>query len=309
MTTTGNAPATTGALQMIRAEVNVRDFQRWMGVKRLQDPDHAMHCLLTECFGDLAPKPFRLIVPRGAATGCLYGYGPADAHALREAAAICADPLQCRILPANSIDSKPMPTEWPKDKRLGFEVRIRPMVRLQRDLDRMPADKLRLFREDQRNGDKEFKPRPGMECDVFQWEALLQPPNEMARTREQVYAQWLAEHLKTRSRQDKGRDLPPKGGAALDTESVQLVSFQRTGLTASCTAATSKGPTPYCGESSPSPTPAPSPKLCARASGRHRAYGYGMLLLRPARRLKGDTAPYQPNFYPPHTRGKGEFPC
>ena len=51
--------ATTGqsTLQMIRAEVDLREFQRWMGNKRLQDPDHAMHCLLTECFGDLAPSP------------------------------------------------------------------------------------------------------------------------------------------------------------------------------------------------------------------------------------------------------------
>ena len=53
-------------LQMIRAEIGLRDFQRWMGMRRLQDPDHAMHCLLTECFGkDLAPKPF----PRDDAPG------------------------------------------------------------------------------------------------------------------------------------------------------------------------------------------------------------------------------------------------
>ena len=99
-----------GALQMIRAEVSVRDFQHWMGTRRLQDPDHAMHCLLTECFGDLAPKPFRLIAPRGGATGCLYGYGTVGAVELRDAAAVCADPLQARILPAaDSMDSKPMP--------------------------------------------------------------------------------------------------------------------------------------------------------------------------------------------------------
>ena len=96
MTTTLNDQAATAALQMVRAEVNVRDFQRWMGTRRLQDPDHARHCLLTECFGDLAPKPFRLMVTRGASTGCLYGYGHADAVALREAAAVCADPLQSR---------------------------------------------------------------------------------------------------------------------------------------------------------------------------------------------------------------------
>ena len=49
--------------QMIRADINVRDFQRWMGSRQLQDADHAMHCLLTECFGELAPKAFSGNVP------------------------------------------------------------------------------------------------------------------------------------------------------------------------------------------------------------------------------------------------------
>ena len=68
MDTATSTDSLTAPLQLIRADVRVRDFQRWMGCKRLQDADHAMHCLLTECFGDLAPKPFRLIVAarRGA---------------------------------------------------------------------------------------------------------------------------------------------------------------------------------------------------------------------------------------------------
>ena len=283
-TATTDALATARALQMVRAEVSVRDFQRWMGTRRLQDQDHAMHCLLTECFGNLAPKPFRLIVPRGGATGCLYGYGNADADELREAAAVCADPLQARILAADSMDTKPMPTEWQAGRQLGFEVRIRPMVRLQRNLDRMSADKLRLFREDQRNGDKEFKPRPGMECDVFQWEALLQPKNEMARTREQVYAQWLAEHLKTRCRQDQGRDLPPKGGAALDMESVQLVSFQRTRAHRKLRRRHIEGPDAVMRGVLTITDPEAFAETLRQGIGRHRSYGYGMLLLRPARR-------------------------
>ena len=86
MTTATNTVSDTATLQMVRAEVNVRDFQRWMGTRRLQDQDHAMHCLLTECFGSpptkenpentgLAPRLFRMIIPRGGSTGCLYGYG------------------------------------------------------------------------------------------------------------------------------------------------------------------------------------------------------------------------------------------
>ena len=50
----------TEPLQMVRAEISVRDFQRWMGIRRLQDPDHGMHCLLVESFGTGpgSPGPF-----------------------------------------------------------------------------------------------------------------------------------------------------------------------------------------------------------------------------------------------------------
>ena len=119
----------TAPLQMIRAEISVNHFHRWMGGKRLTDPDHTMHCLLTEGFGGLAPKPFRLITLRDQSTGFLYGYGTADAEALREAATICADLLQYRVIPLGKLDSKPMPSDWLAGKRLGFEVRIRPMIR------------------------------------------------------------------------------------------------------------------------------------------------------------------------------------
>ena len=270
MTTTANAPVAAGVLQMIRAEVSVRDFQRWMGARRLQDPDHAVHCLLTECFGDLAPRPFRLMTTRGGATASLYGYGQATAEELRDAAAICACPIQARILPASRIDSKPMPSEFPAGKRLGFDIRIRPIVRLQRDLDRVPPDKLRLFREDRRNGEKEFNPRPGMECDVFQWQALLHPKGGMNHTREQVYAQWLAERFR-----DKG--------AVLDVDTVSLVSFQRTRAHRKLHRRHIEGPDAVMQGVLTVTNPGAFTATLRQGIGRHRAYGYGMLLLRPAR--------------------------
>ena len=271
MTTLLDHQAAAGALQMVRAEVNVRDFQRWMGTRRLQDPDHAMHCLLTECFGELAPKPFRLMLTRGASTGCLYGYGSADADTLRETAAACADPLQSRILPADGMDSKMMPSMFQAGRRLGFEVRIRPIVRLQRDLDRVPADKLRLFREDGRNGEREFKPRPGMECDVFQWEALLHSKGAMPRTREQVYAEWLSARFEQ------------KGGAYLDLDSAKLVSFQRTRAHRKLRARHTEGPDVVMRGVLTVTDPEPFASTLAHGIGRHRSYGFGMLLLRPTR--------------------------
>ena len=137
MTTTAGVIEERATLQMVRAEVNVREFQRWMGMRRLQDPDHAMHCLLTECFGQpptkeypersgLAPQPFRLIIPRGGATGCLYGYGQSGSDELREAALLYGDPAQCQILNLPTLATKSMPQSWTVGKRLGFEVRIRP---------------------------------------------------------------------------------------------------------------------------------------------------------------------------------------
>ena len=264
MTTTPNVPAPTGALQMVRAEVNVRDFQRWMGTRRLQDPDHAMHCLLTECFGDLAPKPFRLMVTRGGSTGCLYGYGHADAGALREAAAVCADPLQSRILPAGGMDSKQMPSGFQAGKSLGFEVRSRPIVRLERDTSRIPPDVQRTF--------KEGGLRPGKECDAFLYEAIRHPEKGgMTRTREQVYAEWLSAQFRRR------------GGATLEFDSIKLVSFRRTRAHRKLHAPHTEGPDAVMrGVLTITDSEAFASTL-AQGIGRHRSYGFGMLLLRPAR--------------------------
>ena len=255
---------TPATLQMVRAEINVRDFQRWMGSRRLQDPDHAMHCLLTECFGDLAPKPFRLIIPRDGSTGCLYGYGQGDADALREIASIYADPLQSRVMLASTIDSKPMPSEWQVGKRLGFETRIRPIVRLERETSRIPSGVQRSFNEGGL--------RPGKECDAFLWEAIRHPEKDgMKRTREQVYAEWLSERLNR------------KGGASLDLERTRMVSFQRTRAVRKLHARHSEGPDAVMQGILTVTDPAAFAALLAGGIGRHRSYGYGMLLLRPAR--------------------------
>ncbi len=233
-------------LQLIRADVRVRDFQRWMGIKRLQDEDHAMHCLLTECFGDLAPKPFRLIVPRGAACGVLYGYGHVEADALRDAAGVYADPLQAKILPGRTINSKPMPTEWQAGKQLGFEARIRPIVRRSRNAETHPS----------------------REWDAFQLKAMQYPKNEMPCSREEVYREWLSDQFDRR------------GGAQL--ESAELRSFQRTHAVRKLRARHSEGPDAVMRGVLTITDADAFTALLTQGIGRHRAYGYGMLLLRPA---------------------------
>ncbi len=236
----------TTTLQMIRAEINLREFHRWMGSKRLRDPDHAIHCLLKECFGELSPQPFRLISPRGASRGVLYGYGHADADALRNEAAICADPLQSRIIAPSRLDSKPMPSAWAEGKRLGFETRIRPIVRCGRG-----------------------SGRPGKERDAFQAEAETHPKGEMRRTREQVYTDWLSTQMER------------IGGATLEPDKTHLVSFQRSRAIRKLHTRYSEGPDALLRGILTITEPQAFANLLARGIGRHRAYGYGMLLLRP----------------------------
>lgn len=236
----------SASLQLIRADVRVRDFQCWMGIKRLQDADHALHCLLIECFGDLAPKPFRLIVPRGAACGVLYGYGHAETGALRDATGIYADPLQAKVLPGHAINSKPMPTEWQAGKQLGFETRIRPIVRRSRNAEG----------------------QPGREWDAFQLKAMQYPKKEMPYSREEVYRGWLSDQFVRR------------GGARL--ESAELRSFQRTRAVRKLRARHSEGPDAVMRGVLTITDADAFAALLAQGIGRHRAYGYGMLLLRPA---------------------------
>ena len=246
---------------MIRAEIDLPSFHRWAGSRRMIsrnafDEGYAMHCLLTESFGERAPKPFRMITPRGRArgpfdgSGCrgvLYGYGDAGADALREASTVYADPLQCSALQVDGLKSKPLPVKWKPGRRLGFEVLIRPTIRRS----------------------KRAASHPGTEWDAFLWEAIQHPKGEMKRSREDVYSDWLEEQIRRR-------------GAQLDE--VSLKSFQRTRIIRRRGSRANRRPQCRNGRAFlPSPTGEKFAKLLARGIGRHRAYGYGMLLLRPPR--------------------------
>ncbi|MDE0207043.1 MAG: type I-E CRISPR-associated protein Cas6/Cse3/CasE [Candidatus Tectomicrobia bacterium] len=235
-------------LFMIRAEVALREFRRWMGMRRLQDADHAMHCLLTESFGEQAPRPFRLIMPRDQARGVLYGYTRVEDNDLRGAAVAFADPAQVRILPPDRIASKPMPVEWRPGRQLGFEVRIRPTARRSRNADC----------------------RPGKECDAFALQASRYARGEMPHSREAVYADWLTGQFDRR------------GGAQLHRGRTKLVSFRRTRAVRKRHARYSEGPDAVMRGVLTITDPPAFSNLLANGIGRHRAYGYGMLLLRPA---------------------------
>ncbi len=250
---------TAAPLYMICAELDVNAFHRWAGgqgliARNTFDPGYALHHLLVQSFGcDLAPKPFRVLIPRPERgrqrRGTLYGYAAADAAALREAAATFACPLQ----------SQALPTTWQAGQRLGFEVLVRPVSR--------PKDR----RLNTRGGGIR---RTGAETDVWQWEASQHPRGRMERSRQAVYTDWLAAQLERR------------GGAALEPGTEQepgtrLTSFQRVRTVRKRRAHATEGPHAVL-QGTLTVTDADAfACLVAHGVGRHRAYGYGMILLRP----------------------------
>ena len=92
----------------------------------------------------------------------------------------------------------------------------------------------------------------------------------MKRSREDVYVEWLTNRLE------------PHGGVRVDPDRTTLVSFRRKRVTYQTHGRTSEGPDAIMRGTLTIVDSDAFTVLLARGVGRHRAYGYGMLLLRPA---------------------------
>ena len=221
------------------------------------DEGRALHHLLDETFGPGALRPFRLLVAARQAVGNLYSYCETDGESLREGGRVHALPEHLSVLKLDRLESKAMPGAWAEGRRLGFDVRVRPVRRLKGNL----VDGQTAFHK-------------GAELDAFRVEALRRYPDnpdgmeQDGQTREAVYLDWLAERLEP--------------AAELDRDATRLGRFQRVRV--------SRG---NAGPEGPDATfhgvltvtdPERFKMLLAKGVGRHRAYGYGMLLLRPVSR-------------------------
>lgn len=221
------------------------------------DEGAALHHLLGETFGPAALQPFRLMVAPRAPLGTLYAYTEAVPAALRELAAATATPEVVTAVSPERLESKSMPADWSRGRRLGFDVRLRPTVRLASGI---PAP-------EDRSGGRIHGFRQGAEVDAFLAEALRhEGRDEMAdqgRTREAVYRDWLGTRLGE--------------GAAL--ESARLTSFRRTVTLRG--GKTREGPDIVVHGTIRIDDPDAFAALLRDGVGRHKAFGFGMLLLRP----------------------------
>jgi CRISPR system Cascade subunit CasE len=261
---------------MIQLEPDAHKAARWMEVHRLvrlgHDDGYAWHSLLIACFGNLAPKPFR-VIERPRRPLQLLAYTPHDISTLREHVAGFAEPAAAAALgQATSMTAKQMPSAFRLGQRLGFEIRVRPIVRQDRDGNRSASREVDAFLAAVQAADK-IAPR-GQRPEL---------------DRSTVYRDWLVARLGAAAKLELGsfkiesirrstllRRGRPRGTSSDRRELVAVGSFK-----GGVTGQQGGSPDAILSGTLEVQSPTEFTRLIARGIGRHCAFGFGMLLLRP----------------------------
>lgn len=238
-------------LYMVRYQLpaqGVFDLGKRRGLP-LRDADvgYLIHCASGELFRDAAPAPFRFEdLGRGALRILAYSDRAADEL---ERSARDATPDARDRLPAPRVEGRRMPREWKVGGRLAFEVRACPVVR---------------------KSSEGPQHRKGAEVDAFLARCWT---TEGPVSREAVYTEWLAGELGRR-------------GARLRLTTMRAFRRERFIRRDHAQARTShvaeRPDALLAGELEVTDSAAFS-ALLRRGIGRHRAFGFGMLLLRHVR--------------------------
>jgi CRISPR system Cascade subunit CasE len=223
-------------------------FLRGQGLATADGDDdlgYGVHAWLAAAFGELAPKPWRLFADRKRPPRLL-AYTIHDADLLRGRLREFADPAVCAVCPDAdvSLSAKRMP-DWQPGRRLGFEVQCCPVGR---------------------------ENRSGVEKDL----ALLHGDGseEERHDRHQIYCEWARTRL-------EGSGAATVSSIAV--EGFRLVSQRRRASRQPGGRQITRLIRPQVllrGTWTVENTDAFS-QLLATGIGRHRAFGYGMVLLRP----------------------------
>jgi len=257
-------------LHLVRLVPEAKHLARLAHLAGLPEHDqgYLFHHALRQAFGGIAPQPFRVFEPDPDAQDDkplhLLGYATADEAALLGARAE-ASAEAAAVFPADGIAAKPLPEAFAAGRTLAFSTRICPIVRT-------------------RSSDSGKK----RELDAFVHVAAADP-DAPKPDRADIYRDWLRRLLKA-------------GGAEL--LDARLASFRLTSLVRRSHAspngrtATEEGrPKRLPGRRPRSAARRPDAvldgllriaepdrfqQLLAKGIGRHRAFGFGLLLLRPA---------------------------
>ena len=240
-------------LYLLHTQPDPQRLAAWAARHRLLDKEgdlgYALHALLHAAFGEHAPQPFRYL---DAEQGLL-AYTSLDAAGLAQLVAL-ADPDVAAALGLGQtrqhggMNVRPFPTQWAVGHTLGFEVRVRPIIR---------------------------EGKTGRERDAFL--AVAEKAQGGALDRGEVYVQWLRELL---ARQ---------GGAELID--ARMTRYQQLGVTRKSQKGSAddarhsrlvNGPDAVLAGQLRVTNSQAFAQLLANGLGRHRAFGFGLLMLRPA---------------------------
>ncbi|MBK5969332.1 MULTISPECIES: type I-E CRISPR-associated protein Cas6/Cse3/CasE [Thiorhodovibrio] len=233
-------------LSLLHCAPDEQTLATWATRHRLLSPDgdfgYALHALLTAAFGDLSPQPFCYL---GARQGLL-AYTNQPPEQLRDHAAL-ATPDVAQALGLDHLATRNFPSAWRPGQVLNFEVRARPVRRT----------------------------KDGRERDVF-LHAVDAQPAALGLDRESIYAQWMGQQLAAQ----QAAELMQIGMTAFRLSRV----MRRTGPDAEGrrkSRAFSGPDAMFKGQLRIGDGEAFT-RLLTRGIGRHRAFGFGMLLLKPA---------------------------
>lgn len=250
-----NAPP----LYLLHLQPDARRLAVWVArhhtrhERQPSDLGDAFHGLLRAAFGDAAPQPFRYLDERQG----LLAYTSLDADAIRRQVAL-ADQEAALTLNLDATAEhdgfrlRPFPTQWPTGQVLGFEVRVCPTVRTA---------------QGERNA----------------YQRADEHEDDVPAQREAAYVRWLRERLDARD----GSPRESWHGAVDLLDDVHLAAYQRQqGVRRTQSVGGMKrerhvidGPDALLKGSLRVRDPAAFAQLLRRGVGRHRAFGFGMLLL------------------------------
>lgn len=226
-------------------------FLAWQGLNSALDEDlgYGVHAWLKATFGELAPKPFRVFQqPTSSEKIRLLGYGSAGQDELLSYASTFAEPVARAVSDLQkdmAVAPMPVAEKWRLGQTLAFEILLCPVSR---------------------------KSRNGREQDVFlcRVESAGQS-NELER--EPVYIDWLQARLGSAARLDGVRLREFRLVHQL-RQGTRKADSERSKITLTRPRALVDGRLTVANADA-------LHSLLACGVGRHRAFGYGMLLLRP----------------------------
>jgi len=239
------------AFYMIEIQVEIPRLLQFLRSRGLfsstadDDLGYGVHVWLRAAFGDEAPKPWRLWAD-GRRPARILAYSKHDAATLRRQFAEFAEPTVFAVCtdPERLMASRQMPL-WTSRRPLAFEVQGCPVGRMSTS---------------------------GVEKDLFLIQGDPSSPSSLDRT--QVYCDWLQERME----QNQAATI-----TTLALDGYRLVRQTRQGAKAggSRSSHTLIRPQALFKGSLEIGNVDAFHRLIAHGVGRHRAFGYGMILLRP----------------------------